>query len=45
VKCGATSAIAKKLPKVNNRPIGENLPNLATLMAKNGYLKNPSLKF
>jgi hypothetical protein len=27
----ATSEIFKKLPKVNNNPFGENLPNLVTL--------------
>jgi hypothetical protein len=30
-KCSATSVIFIKLPKVNNRPIGENSPNLVTL--------------
>jgi hypothetical protein len=28
----ATSAISVKLPKVNNRPLGKNLPNLVTLV-------------
>jgi hypothetical protein len=27
----ATSAIFKKLPKVNNRPFSENSPNLVTM--------------
>jgi hypothetical protein len=27
----ATSVIFKKLPKVNNRPMGENSPHLVTL--------------
>jgi hypothetical protein len=27
----ATTVMYKKLPKVNNRPTGENSPNLATL--------------
>jgi hypothetical protein len=30
-KMWATSAIIKSLPKVNNPPLGENLPNLVTL--------------
>jgi hypothetical protein len=30
-KIRATSVIIKKLPKVNNHPIGENSPNLVTL--------------
>jgi hypothetical protein len=29
----AYSVIFKQLPKVNNRPMGENSPNLATLAA------------
>jgi hypothetical protein len=29
----ATSVIYKKLPKVNSRPLGENSPNLVTLLA------------
>jgi hypothetical protein len=29
-----TSVIFKELPKVNNHPFGENLPNLAILDAK-----------
>jgi hypothetical protein len=30
----ATSVIFKKLPKVNNRPLGENSPNLVTLLQR-----------
>jgi hypothetical protein len=30
-KIRATSILFKKLPKVNNHPIGENWPNLVTL--------------
>jgi hypothetical protein len=30
-KICSTSVIFKKLPKVNDRPIGENSPNLVTL--------------
>jgi hypothetical protein len=29
----ATSGIFKKMPKVNNRPTGENPPNLVALVA------------
>jgi hypothetical protein len=31
-KVGATSANFEKLPMVNNRPCGENSPNLVTLL-------------
>jgi hypothetical protein len=31
-KCELIMLFQKKLPKVNNRPIGENSPNLATLV-------------
>jgi hypothetical protein len=34
LKFWATSVIFKKLLKVNNHPIGENSPNLVTLLAK-----------
>jgi hypothetical protein len=36
--------ILKKLPKVNNRPIGENSPNLATLLLTiiGQYIKSDS---
>jgi hypothetical protein len=30
----ATFVIFKKLPKVNNRPLGENSPNLVTLFVR-----------
>jgi hypothetical protein len=33
----AISAIFIKLPKVNDRPMGENSPNLVTLFAFHGY--------
>jgi hypothetical protein len=32
-----------KLPKVNNRPIGENSPNLATQLVNNFDLFSPKL--
>jgi hypothetical protein len=35
-KIWATSVIFKKTPKVNNRPIGENSPNLVTLARGGG---------
>jgi hypothetical protein len=28
--------LKRKLPKVNNRPIGENSPNLVTLLSRSG---------
>jgi hypothetical protein len=31
-KIWATSVFFQKLPKVNNRPLGENSPNLVTLL-------------
>jgi hypothetical protein len=31
-KCGLLMQFLKKLPKVNNRPLGENSPNLVTLV-------------
>jgi hypothetical protein len=39
----AISIIFKKLPKVNNRPLGENSPNLATLSGSRGHLVDASL--
>jgi hypothetical protein len=36
-KMWAISAIFKKLPNVNNRPIGENSPNLVTLVQKHFF--------
>jgi hypothetical protein len=32
-KVSATSVIFKKISKVNNHPMGENSPNLVTLVA------------
>jgi hypothetical protein len=31
--------LTQELPKVNNHPIGENLPNLVTLLAVKGAVK------
>jgi hypothetical protein len=44
-KFWTTSVFFKKLPKENNRPKGENSPNLVTLSetyvgSRGGYLKN-----
>jgi hypothetical protein len=33
-KLGAISVIFKNLPKVNTCPLGENLPNLVTLISR-----------
>jgi hypothetical protein len=35
LKLRAISVIFKKLPKVNNHPMGENSPNLVTLLGPN----------
>jgi hypothetical protein len=35
-KIWATFVFFQKLPKVNNRPLGENSPNLVTLHAARG---------
>jgi hypothetical protein len=37
-KISATALIIEKLPKGNNRPIGENSPNLVTLLANSNYI-------
>jgi hypothetical protein len=38
-KCGGFLSFFKKLPKANNRPFGENSPNLVTLNAGRGVPK------
>jgi hypothetical protein len=35
-KCGLHRGFKKNLPKVNNRPLGENSPNLVTLPGTGG---------
>jgi hypothetical protein len=35
-----TSVIFKKLPNVNNHPMGEYSPNLVTLSARDAFLKS-----
>jgi hypothetical protein len=42
-KFPATSVIFKKLPKVNNHPKGENLPNLLTLLSTIGFFQTNQL--
>jgi hypothetical protein len=37
----AASVIFKKLPRVNNRPLGEISPNLVTLMLSSGQQQRP----
>jgi hypothetical protein len=39
-KFRATSVILIKLPKLNDRPLGENSPNLVTLIVKLLFKKN-----
>jgi hypothetical protein len=43
-KIWATSVIYKKQHKINNRPIGENLPNLVTLFGTEGREKKMSAR-
>jgi hypothetical protein len=46
LKCGLhTSVISKKLQKVNNRPMGENSPNLVTLTAGSNVLVSDDVSF
>jgi hypothetical protein len=46
-KCRLLYIIFKKQPKVNNRPLGENSPNLATLPIPQffPFFLSPSLSF
>jgi hypothetical protein len=40
----ATCVIFKKMPKVNNRPLGENLLYLITLLPNDLFLKRNDLR-
>jgi hypothetical protein len=42
-KLRAISVIFQKLPKANNRPLGENSPNLVTLLNTNPALLKTTL--